>query len=354
MKLEEFQTQMTGLYEEGICAYLKSPPGIGKTDTIVAAPKLIGERLGKNLGMVLLSGPLLTPADTVGYLVPKHHPDGRVESLYSEPFWWRTSEGKRLEEYDGGIIFMDEADKADVDVKKVIGEAALSRRLGPHRIPEGWVVWMAGNTAEHRSGSTKELDHLINRRAEIDIVFDLAGWLNWASTHGVSPVGMACAEQNPQILMNEKMPEKQGPWCTPRSFARADRYLQRIADGGDMPNDPVTCEVVNGMIGAGATTTLMNFVKLQREMPRYDAIVAAPSKAKVPTKPDAQMLVAYQLASQVSHKDVPQVVEYVERMPKEFAVTFAKSACKRDKTLVTSPAFLKWAQTNASLMAMIS
>ena len=33
----------------------------------------------------------------------------------------------------------------DTDLKKIIGEAALSGRLGPHFIPEGWVIWMAGN-----------------------------------------------------------------------------------------------------------------------------------------------------------------------------------------------------------------
>lgn len=354
MKLDTLQARMVAYYQSGVCIYLKSPPGRGKTETVTKAPKLIADALNKTIGMVVIAGPLLTPADAVGYLVPVHHPDGRVESRYSEPFWWRTAEGKRLEEYDGGIIFVDEADKMDTDVKKVIGEAALSGRLGPHRLPPGWVVWMAGNTAEHRSGSTKELDHLINRRMEIDISDDLESWLNWASVNGVSPTTMAFAKSNPQIILQDKMPEKQGPWCTPRSLVRADRYLQILADGGHMPNDPDTSEEVSGMIGPGATTTLMNFIKLEREMPSYESIVAAPTKAKVPKQPDAQMLVAYQLAHLIKPSDAGPVVEYMDRLPKEFAVTFAKSACKRDKTLVTSPAFLKWAQNNASLMALIS
>jgi hypothetical protein len=50
--------------------------------------------------------------------------------VFSDPFFWRTDDGKRLEEYDGGIIFVDELDKMDTDVKKCIGEAALSGRSG--------------------------------------------------------------------------------------------------------------------------------------------------------------------------------------------------------------------------------
>ena len=49
-----------------------------------------------------------------------------------------------------------------------------------------------------------------------------------------------------------------------------------------------------------------------------------------------------------------KVIEYVQRMQKEFAVTFAKAACKRDNTLVATPAFQKWAMSNSSLMAAIA
>src|SRR5690606_22319659 len=120
-------------YEAGLSIYLKSAPGRGKTDTISRGPDIIGKKLGKNLGLVVINGPLLTPGDAVGYLVPKHE-GSRAESIYTDPFWFKTPQGRRLDEYDGGIIFVDEMDKTDTDVKKVIGEAALSGRLGPHRL----------------------------------------------------------------------------------------------------------------------------------------------------------------------------------------------------------------------------
>jgi hypothetical protein len=336
--------------------YLKSAPGRGKTSVFVEASDLLSRALNLNIGHVVINGPLLTPADAVGYLVPVAVGD-HMESKFTDPFWFRTKDGKRLDEYDGGIIIVDEADKMDVDVKKVIGEAALSGRLGPHTLAGNWVVWMAGNRAEDRSGSTKELDHLINRRMEIDVTDDLASWNEWASSKKVSAIAMAFANQNPHIVWPEKNPEKQGPWCTPRSLVSADEYLQVVAKsspGGQFPDDPITMEEVTGMIGAAATASLFAFVRLDREMPKFENIVKDPMAVKIPEKPDAQMLVCYNLAHRVTQETAEPVIKYVDRMPKEFAVTFAQSACRRDYSLLRHPAVNSWAQKNAALMAAVA
>lgn len=356
MRLNDVKKRAPNWFISGLSPYLKSAPGRGKTTVVKDMPALLSERLGQRIGLVVINGPLLTPGDAIGYLMPKHNDDGTSESLYTDPFWFRNETGERLSDYDGGIVFVDEADKTDVDVKKVIGEAALSGRLGPHKLARGWQVWMAGNTAEHRSGSTKELDHLINRRMEIDITDDLESLLDWMAENGASPLAQAFAKGNPHIVF-EKAPDKQGAWCTPRSLMRVDthlRYLEGTGDGID--SDPLTVEEVSGMIGAGAAAQLMAMAKLQAEMPRYEEIVAAPMKVKIPGKPDAKMLTCYHLAARVSKDDCKQVVDYISRegFGKEFAVTFAKAACKRDKFLVATPAFNKWAMDNASLMAAIA
>ena len=343
-------------YEAQKSVYLKSAPGRGKTSVFVDASSVLSKARGENIGHVVINGPLLTPADAVGYLVPTAVGD-HMESKFTDPFWFRTKDGKRLDEYDGGIIIVDEADKMDADVKKVIGEAALSRRLGPHTLAGNWVVWMAGNRAEDRSGSTKELDHLINRRMEIDVTDDINSWNEWAATKGVSPITMAFANQHPQIVFTQKVPEKQGPWCTPRSLVSADEYMQVVAKAsakGGFADDEMTMEEVSGMIGAAAVSQFFAFVRLDREMPKFESIVKEPMAVKVPDKPDAQMLVCYNLAHRVDEKTAEPVIKYVDRMPKEFAVTFAQTACRRDFSLLRSTAFNSWAKNNASLMAAIA
>lgn len=339
-------------YESKLCIYLKSAPGRGKTTTIETAPAIIGKALGKTMGIVIINGGLLTPMDVLGFGLPKHHPD-YSEMVFSEPFFWRTDENKRLQDYDGGIIFIDEADKMDTDVKKCMGEGALSGRIGAHRLPPGWVIWMAGNRTEDRSGSTKELDHLINRRVEIDITDDIKSWDDWAITAGVMPLTRAFANQNPNLVFTDKVPEKQGPWCTPRSLVAADKFLSMMTKGGRIPDSPSIIEQIGGMIGGPTAAQYFGFVRLEREMPKFETIVANPKTAKVPEKPDAVMLAVYNLAHRVEADTIAPVIEYVTRLPKEFAVTFTKAACRRQPMLVVNPAIREWASTNSALMAAL-
>jgi hypothetical protein len=354
MNLNTFADNALAFYRSGKCVYLKSPPGRGKTTTILASIPRMSRATGKNLGVVVINGPLLTPADAVGYLVPKHLDDGRTVSVYTQPFWWVTDEGKRLDEYDGGVIFVDEADKMDVDVKKVIGEMALSGRCGPHVVPEGWVVWMAGNRSQDRSGSTKELDHLINRRFEIDVTDDLAGWEQFCLREGVNPAIIAFGMQNPNIVFSESLPDRQGPWCTPRSLVATAEILEALSEDGRIPTHDTAVEIAAGGIGQAAAAQLFATIKLEAELPSIEAILAAPDKAKMPTGPDAQMLVCYKLAALADDKSLAPFIKYVNRMPADFSITFAKALCTRNPMMAAKPPMIEWSKSNSALMATMA
>ena len=356
MKLQTILADCVNIYQSGVSIYLTSGPGRGKTQTVQACPARIAAALGKSIGIVTISGPLLTPSDTVGYLVPVKHPDGRVSSKFTDPFWWVTDEGKYLHEYDGGVIFIDEADKADVDIKKLLGEMALSGRCGPHRLPNGWVVWMAGNRAQDRSGSTKELDHLINRRFEISITDDLAGFEKFCMENDVHHAITAFAVQNPHIVFAESVPEKQGPWCTPRSLVRAAQFLVSYSGGKGEPlrTDDSAIEWVAGAIGQAAAAQLFATIRLESELPKIETIIANPAGAKLPGAPDAQMLTAYRLAALAKDSTLEAIIEYIERLPADFSVTFAKSLCTRDPMFVAKKPMLAWSRKNSAIMSAMA
>lgn len=353
MKLNTFVRRSIGYYKAGRSVYLKGDIGRGKSESMASLPALFSQKLGGKFGYVVISGPLLNPPDAVGYLMPQREGD-HLTSKFTEPFWFTTECGRRIHDFDGGIILVDEADKMDLDVKKVIGEAALSGRLGPHILPKGWVVWFAGNRQQDRSGSTKEFDHLINRRMEIEIEDDLASLETWMLENKVNPAGITFAVQNPQVVF-EEIPKVQGPRCTPRSLVQAIRYVESIsADPDKLDTSSDTVEEVGGMIGVSAASQLFATLRLQGEMPRFEDIVANPKKVKVPQRPDVQMLVCYSLAAKVDAKTMGPVVEYVQRMPDEFAITFGMAACRRDTELVNCEAFEKWIVANHSLMNAVS
>jgi len=354
MRLKDIQRRIVPWYQSGACYYLRGPIGRGKTTILSSAPEVLSRELRGTYGLVVISGPLLNPPDAIGYNMPEKHGDWLM-SLFTQPFWFITTEGKHISEYDGGIVLVDEADKMDVDVKKMIGEAALTGNLGPHHLRDfgNWIVWMAGNRAQDRSGSTKEFDHLINRRCEINVDDDLQSVEDYYMEQGVRPEFIAFAHSNPQVLFMDP-PAVPAPWCTPRSLHNLARYAQQLAGNGPIPTDPLFKEEAAGYIGEGQTAQLFATLELAREMPRFEDIVESPMNVKVPTRADAQMLIVFTLAAKVGDKSLGSCIKYIERMPAEFTITFGKAVLTRNKSFVVHPDFAAWSQRNASLLMAIT
>ncbi len=361
MKLSEIEKRIPLWYAasvqpKGPSWMLLGGPGRGKTSMIEQAPAMLAARTpDKKFGLVVINGACFTLTKATGYLWPVEV-DGKQYSRFTRPDWWVTQEGKPLEAYDGGIIFVDEADKLGADEKKIMGEAALSKRLASHDLPPGWVVWFAGNRSQDRSGSTKEFDHLINRRNQITVDDDLESLVRWMEKNSCLPETIIFAHENPNIVFPDKLPDVQGPFCTPRSLASADAWLRLLmteAKTSVIPTDATTTEELAAGIGAGAAAQLIAAIRLGQELPSFEQIIAAPTTVKTPTRPDAQMLASYKLAARASKATIEAVLKYVDRLPKEFAVIFARAATTRDKSLINHPAVIKWCGTNAALVATL-
>jgi MoxR-like ATPase len=61
-----------------------------------------------------------------------------------------------------GILFLDEITSAPPTVSAAAYQLILDRRLGDYVVPEGWVIFAAGNVVFHQA-ITKELPNLLVR-----------------------------------------------------------------------------------------------------------------------------------------------------------------------------------------------
>jgi hypothetical protein len=347
--------RMPALLASGISIELKSAPGRGKSEFIQAQPERMSKLTGKPWGFATMFLATMTPSDLMGYMVPATHTDGRLVSKFTIPPWAITEDGRVSDEFENGILFLDEFGQGEADVKRASAELLLNKRIGGYRLKPGWSVIAASNRDKDRSGVTKSFDFVINRRMEINITDDIRSWEDWAFAHGVSPIAIAFAAQNPQIVFADGVPTEQGPWCTPRSLVMCDNVLKAMATGdGKYPQDPDAVEFAAGLIGQGAAAQMFAFIRLDHEMPRYEDIIRSPKTVKVPEAPDAQMLVCHTLASRVGLDDIEPVIKYVERLPKEFSVTFIRAAARRAPEIGDSDAVGFWCQGNSRLMAAVS
>lgn len=353
---KQAKSVLPSFFDQRISVELQSSPGLGKSDVIQQLITELSARDGFEWGYAELFLATQTPPDLLGYMMPETRSidgaDVRVSS-WTMPAWMMTKDGKPVSSYRRGILFLDEYGQGEADVKRASAQLLLKGELGPWQLPEGWAVVAASNRSEDRSGVTKSFDFVINRRAQIEIMPDLESWNEWAVTSGVSPLTITFANQHPEIVFSGKVPEKQGPWCTPRSLVMADKMLMSMSSNGQLPTDSIAQSVVTSLIGAAAARQFFVFVQLENELPRFEKIIADPDGIKVPERPDAQMLVCYNLAHRITPDTVDPVVAYMNRFPKEFGITFVKSATARDYKLINTPAFKKWCSENASLMAAL-
>jgi hypothetical protein len=281
----------------------------------------------------------------------------------SVPLWYMSDEGMPAALYDKFFLVIDEYGQGEADTKRAMAEVLLKGGTPPWYLPPGSIRLALTNEGS-RYGVTKDFDFAITRRCVIKVSGDVNVWLKWADhpymwqgkqwlTMGVT---RAWAAAHPEQLFEEE-PKEQGPWCNPRSLCAWDRYAQSIAaqNNGEIPiEDPSFMETTAGYVGMAITQSVIGHLQFKLELPPYVDIVADPQNAPVPTRADLIMLMAYELAHYAQPDDLGKVITYINRLPKDMAVTFIVALLRRDRSgFIALPAMQAWINKNAALVSTI-
>lgn len=373
MNLNEARREAMMLAESGNAVLLQSGSGIGKSQVIWSIFEEIRERdaaKGISWGASTIFAATQTPPDLIGYQFKGERsfelPNGETRSITvtdpSVPLWMISTEGKPAFLYDRFFLFIDEYGQGEADVKRAVAEIFLNGGTAPWYLPPGSIRIAATNQGA-RYGVSKDFDFCIARRTLLEVTGDVTTWLSYADKPYMHqgkvwqtlPLVKAWAATHPEILF-EKEPEKQGPWCNPRSLCAADRYLQvKFASTGKQEVDPSTMETLAGTIGMAATQSLAAHLQFRLELPSYEDVIADPDNAPLPTKADLLLLMAYEMAGYTKPEDLTPAIRYIQRLPKDMSITYVSSLLRRDyKGMINQPAMSAWIAKNASLVSLIS
>jgi len=340
---------------------IASAPGVGKSESIDQMVAGYSQRDGFEWGLCKLFIAALSTVDMYGFLVPgettwmdlegKSHTT-RI-SEFTMPPWMISVTGKPMNAYKRGVVVFEEWDKGDPDTKKASAEPILNGALGRHRLHKGISRVVLVNRVEDRSGTTRNFDFIINRRGELTFMASMNGWLKWAMTRNVDPIFTSFAERYPQVVFTNKVPDVQGPFVTPRSLVKTNNVLSQRRKDGDIVIDDTANAIALGFLGTSATAQLMAWLKVKTETPAWDKIIADPEHVDVPERADACLMSCHECAHRVELKTVGQVIRYMRRMPKEFAMTFAQAAVHRMPRLIADREMIAWSRENRSLLNII-
>lgn len=313
-----------------VCIEMQQPvcvwgePGIGKSQ--------ITHQVSKSLGRNLLDirAVLLDAVDVHG--LPTVTPEGKVK--WAVPVMWPTS--------GEGVIFLDELNRAPALVQNALFQLVLDRKIGTeYALPDGWTVVAACNPTG--GGTTKMSDALSNRFVHLQAEANLEDWGKWAVTHDIEPVVIAFLRLRTELLHKFEPGQKAFP--TPRSW----EFVSRISAAN--PGRDIEHSLFEGAVGGGAATEYSSFLRLFRELPNIDVILAEPKKTKVPTEPATLYAVCSALARRAEAKNIANVVVYLNRLPQEYAVMCMKDAMQRLPMLASHEEFTKWTIKNQEVFA---
>ncbi|MGH0003165.1 AAA family ATPase [Pseudovibrio ascidiaceicola] len=297
--------------------FLWGDVGIGKSDSVAAvASKHDADLLDIRLSM-------FDPVDLRGLPTIQNG-----ETIWLKPAIWPKDECKPT------FLFFDEFDRASPAVQSAALQIVLNRRIGEHKLPDNVRIIAAGNGSTDRVGTQRTSAAGNNRFAHVQAEPDLDSWRRWAATSGLHPMVIAFVSFRPELL-HKRSDKHDKSFPTPRSWAS-------VAEFADAP-ETIRMDLVTGLIGQGAAAEFEGFVRVFKNLPSLDAVIADPTGSRVPKDPAARYAITAGLAVKATMQNFQNIITYLERLPQEFSVLGVVDACRRDESLTHTSTYTQWA-----------
>lgn len=255
------------LEETHIPLMLIGEMGIGKSWSVKDAAEIVNAKLKKRAKLddddetrlfhcIDLRLATQEPGDITG--MPRSievEVDGEVmtvdwETIWSKPCWW-PKPGTR------GVLFLDELNRAPIDVRQAIFQVVTEWQLHTNRLPDGWIIVSAINP-DSGEYQVETLDKAMSRRfCQIKITPSARDWLRWAADYGINPRIQKFIRENQKFLYVEG-DFTITAWPTPEGYRMVDELL----DADVIPTDEnARHEVMAGLIGEEAAAELAMYLE---------------------------------------------------------------------------------------------
>lgn len=315
--------------------FLMGPPGIGKTDMVAKAAAALG------LPLHVETLATMEPVDLRG--LPFREGD---KVTWSKPDFLARLESLGRD----SVLFIDEANANSQAMQVPLMQLVLARRIGPHALPEGCRVVLAGNRQSDRAAATRIPTALANRLCFLDVEPDLKAWLAWAAASDLHPAVVAFlmlrgegTHGRPGLLFNFDASKDSRSFASPRAWAA----VARVADAPDA----IRPDIISGLVGEAAAAEFEGFLRVYRSLPPLPQILAEPDASPVPSDPSIQYAVAVALSRASNPANFGNALRYMERVGKEFSIVTATDAVRRKPELAETPSYIRFAAANSEAFA---
>lgn len=314
-------------------------PGIGKSQII----SQVAAKNGANIIDIRLSQ--MEPSDLRG--IPFKNGslvDWSVPSLLPDS----KRHGKQ------GILFLDEITSAPPTVSAAAYQLILDRRLGDYIVPEGWVIFAAGNRQGDRGVTYSMPAPLANRFSHYELDVNLDDWVAWAYKNNIDERIIGFLRYRPEHLFEFDAKHNPVAFPSPRTWEFVHRALNKF--GTDLS---LFRQAAGACVGEIAGVEITTFVEHMADLPDLDAIINGES-VSIPKELDLQYAICAALAGKaIGAKDTDHaekvwgnILNFAKNFPqKELGVMLVSDMQRAiGEDIFNVPEFADWANKIVDVM----
>lgn len=315
------------------------PPGVGKSQLV----SLVAEQ--RSVPVIDLRLSQMEPSDLRG--IP-FRSDTMVEWAVPRMLPDAARHGS------AGILFLDEITSALPAVSAAAYQLILDRSLGDYVVPDGWVIFAAGNRQGDRGVTYAMPSPLANRFTHFSFDINLDDWVTWAHQNEIDERVIAFLRFRPELLFDFDPSTDPVAFPTPRSWEFAHHALHKFESQPE-----ILAGSLQACVGKAAGIELSAFIDNLQHLPDVNSILSG-AEVPVPESIDLQYALASSLVGHSvraigtpeQNATLGNILEYANKFPqREMGVMLVSDIHRAiGEPLFTVPQFQHWANQVADVM----
>ncbi len=181
-----------------------------------------------------------------------------------------------------GILFLDEITSAPPTVSAAAYQLILDRRLGDYIVPNGWVIFAAGNRQGDRGVTYSMPAPLANRFSHYELKVNLDDWVVWAYKNNIDERIIGFLRYRPEHLFEFDPAHNPVAFPSPRTWEFTHRALKKFDD-----NLELFRQAASACVGDVAGVEVATFIEHLSDLPDLDAIING-ENVSIPKEIDLQ------------------------------------------------------------------
>lgn len=315
MKISDITKAIVATYEPKQPLMIWGAPGLGKSDSTRDAVRILQDiyypaaatkKLGKKVQDAATFGYIDLRLATMDQCDLRGIPFNNVGvMMWSRPAFI-PSEGR-------GLLVLEELVNASPSMQAAASQLILDRRVGEHKLGDGWHVVACGNRVSDRASVSAMPTHIANRFVHITAELNVDAWVAWALAHDIDLRVVAYIKWRSPMLHAFDPQSKALAFPTPRSWAFVSKILKTFND----LNNPLLAELIRGAVGDGPVAEFLAFCKMYAKLIDIDTIFLNPKTAPIPTDISVLWAVVTALSSRATPDNFGKIATYFNRITDE-------------------------------------